>query len=66
MAKEFGRKYRVSSKGHKEPAVSTALVSVRIWPLEVLITRSCYNITFILTEVIDVNNLFGVITYKRI
>lgn len=46
--------------------MGTALFSMRIRPLEVVISRSCYNITFILTEVIDVNNLFGVITYKRI
>lgn len=55
-----------SFKRYKEPAMDTALFSVRIWPLEEVITRSWYNITFILTEVIDVNNLFGVITYKRI
>lgn len=36
-----------------------------IQPLEVVVFRACYSITFILTEVIDVNNLFGVITCKE-
>lgn len=54
---------RVSNKGHRKSATGAALFGVRIGPLEGVITTSCY--TFILTEVIDVNSLFGVITYKR-
>lgn len=57
--------YRALLKGQKEPVMGTALICVRTWPLEGVTARSCYNTTFILTEVIDVNNLFGVITYKR-
>lgn len=66
-AEDFGRKLHSlgSSKGHKKPVIGTILLSMGIQPLEVVVFRACYSITFILTEVIDVNNLFGVITCKE-
>lgn len=54
----------VSSKGHRKPDTDTES-HVEIQPLEA-ICRACYSTSFILTEVIDVNNLFGVITCRRI
>lgn len=56
--------YRFSSKGHKESNTGTALFSENM--AFGSSQTDLVTIVFILTEVIDVNSLFGVITYKRI